>query len=391
MSANNPVFKVLIPTGDQAILAAGSKPEDLAVGQIGVFSYDTGLSINAAQAANERSIFLAVGADEDGDTVLDNIYESAGTHIQKKEVTNYNLKCYSEGRPHIVDITNFTNVNCETSYTMKFEFRGNSKAYMNYGFNQFVKTFSVRTSCCGPGCDCPDGDCNELAQLFVDAINADDENLLLAEYIDYTTTPGTPIIVAASGVAAWIVANPGLCLGVRVTANAIALASYCRVPVKYYKMLQFKLIPTLLEPLNCGATVATFQEPAYTEGASTDVAWLEYESEGYQGSPYRAGELLGLAFEGPSKQVTAGTKYVQVNLHYSNESVAGWGEHKNKLNSIIAVPCTATNVTLAALLPVLDAFAEKFNPLTDDLAECVNCTSTILTSAIDDTDEDGLG
>lgn len=391
MSANNPVFKVLVPTGDQAVLAAGSTESALAVGQIGVFSYDTGLSLNATTIANERNIFIAVGADEDGDTVLDNVITSAGTHIQKKGLTNYNLKCYSAAQAHIVDVTDFSGIECETDYHLKVEFRGNTKAYMNYGFNQFVKTFSVKTPCCGPGCDCPSGDCNKLTELLIDAINADDEGLLVAEYLDYTTTPGSPVVVAPGAVAAWITANPDLCLGVRITANGIQLAKYCNIPLKYYKMTQFKIAVTVLEPLNCNAVVTTFQEPAYEEGASADIGWLEYESKGFEGSPYRAGEMIGTAFDEFTKQSVDGTKYIQVNLHYNNESVAGWDEHKNKINTIIAVPCTNAKVTLLALLPILDAFADGFDALVDDVAECTDCVSVLPTTDINDVTADGLG
>lgn len=391
MSANNPVFQVLIPTGDQGVLAAGNRVTALAVGQIGVFSATTGLSVSAATVVNERAIFLAVGVDEDGDTVLDDIRVSAGQNIQRVNVTDYTLKCYTPSQAHIVDITDFTSVSCETPYSFKVEFRGNSQLYQTYGFNQFAKTFSVRTGCCGSGCDCPGGSCNELAELFVNAVNADTDGLLVADYLDYTTTPGSPVVVAAVDVDTWIAANPGLCLGVRLTTVASKIFSYCNIPLRYYKMAQFRIIVSLLEPLNCGAVTSDFQDPSFGEGDSKDIAWLEYESGGYKGAPgiYRVGELLGTAFDGFEKFSVNGTKYNQVNLHYSNESVGGWQEYKNKLNTIIAVPCTANNVTLAALLPILDAFTDQFDALAGDLAEC-DCTTVQFTSEIDNVALDGL-
>lgn len=390
MSANNPVFNVLIPTGDQGVLAAGNRPSALAVGQIGVFSYETGLSVSAATVVNERAVYLAVGLDTDGDTVQDDIRQSAGTHISRKGVTDYNLRCYNPAQNHIVDVTNISTVNCEEPYSLKVEFRGNSNQYMNYGFNQFTKTFSVKSACCGPGCDCPSGDCNDLVGQLVDAINADEDGLLSAAYIDYTTTPGTPAIVSAANVAAWITANPGLCLGIRITCIPTAVKAFCKIPAKYYKMLQFKINVTLLDKLYCQGTVATWQEPSYEEGNANDIGYLEYEANGWEESPYRVGELAGIPITEFEKLAVTGTAYNQVNLHYMNESVAGWSEHKNKLNTIIAVPCTGSNVTLAALLPILDAFTDNFDALTDDLANC-DCTTVQQVSDIDDVATDGIG
>ena len=47
MSRNNDVFQVLVPTGNQAILAKDKPIGDLAVGQFGVFSYKDNISVDA--------------------------------------------------------------------------------------------------------------------------------------------------------------------------------------------------------------------------------------------------------------------------------------------------------------------------------------------------------
>jgi len=86
MSANNPVFQVLVPTGDQVVLPAGSPVTALAVGQIGVFSATTNLSQDATTIVNERAIFLAVGVDTAGGTTLDDVATSAGQNIPRNDV-----------------------------------------------------------------------------------------------------------------------------------------------------------------------------------------------------------------------------------------------------------------------------------------------------------------
>ena len=377
MSANNPVFQVLVgQNGDGAVLAAGLPVTSLLsnpLGTFGVFDYETGLSVNSSTVVGKRNIFIATNIDTDADGVADDIITSAATHIQRSGMTAYSLSCYEAEAPHIVDIYNFSNVNCETTYSFKVEFRGNSQAYQMFGFNQFSKTFSVTTGCCGPDCDCPTGDCNELAQLLVAAVNADTDGIIMAEFVDYATDPLDPEVVDADDVAQWIIDNPGACLGVRLTSIPSKVYTYCQIPARYYKMIQFKMITSLLEPLNCGATSVTFQEPAFGNGQGKDIGWLEYEAGGYNGQPgpYRVGELAGIPLGSFRRLSTNAGQYNQVNLMYRNESVGGWEEYKNYLNTIIAVPCTAANDLLADLLPILDAWVvSNFPGLTTPLADC---------------------
>lgn len=398
MSANNPVFQVLVPTGNQGILAAGSAVTSLAVGQIGVFSATTGLSQDATTIVNERAIFLAVGVDTTGGTTLNSVNTSAGQSIPRNALDDYSFRCYNPEQPNIVDITDFTNVECETTYSFKIEFRGNSQQYQMYGFNQFTKVFSVTTPCCGPGCDCPSGDCNKLAELFVNAVNADTDGIVLANYLDYTTTPGSPVVVPANDVAAWIAdpANAGKCLGVRLTSIPSKVYTYCNIPLRYYKMVQFLMIVSLIDDLSCEALTNTFQIPSFGEGQGKDIGWLEYEAGGYNGrpGPYRVGEMAGTAIGNFERYSTNAGKYNQLNLHYSPQITGGWDEYKNKMNTIVVAECTTganPNRTFDQLLPVLDAYFETqgFKPLEDALANC-DCTTVQFTDEFA-ADENGLG
>ncbi len=378
MSANNPVFQVLVgQDGDADVLAAGKPVTDLLtnpLGTFGVFDYETGISVDSSTIVGKRNIFIATNIDTDADGTPDDIIVSAATHIQRSGMTAYSLSCYEAEAPHIVDIYNFSNVNCETTYSFKVEFRGNSQAYQMFGFNQFSKTFSVTTGCCGPDCDCPTGDCNELAQLLVAAVNADTDGIIKAEFVDYTD-PLLPVAVAVGDIQAWLddVANAGKCIGVRLTSIPSKVYTYCQIPARYYKMIQFKMITSLLEPLNCGATSVTFQEPAFGNGQGKDIGWLEYEAGGYNGNPgpYRVGELAGIPLGSFRRLSTNSGQYNQLNLMYRNESVGGWEEYKNYLNTIIAAPCTANNDLFSDLIKILDAWlVDNFTGLTTPLAAC---------------------
>jgi hypothetical protein len=195
MAKNNDVFSIIPIQADSAILTAGQQKSALAVNQVGVFDYETGLSIDAAGAPNVKKFFVAMAVDTDGDGVKDDYIETAGTHVQKKNVSAYGLKCLAEEQPQIIDVQNFT-ASCDTQYALKVEFNNDEK-YMNYGFNQLTKTFIVTTGCCD-GCEtCPSGDCADLVKKMIAEINNDDDNLVLASAV--ANIGSVTAITAATG------------------------------------------------------------------------------------------------------------------------------------------------------------------------------------------------
>lgn len=182
MATTNPVNQVLVTSGDQGLLAAGSRPDALAIGQLGVFNYHTGLSVDGTVPADARDIFLAVGVDPNGVGSIQDIVTSAGQVIQVRNAKSLTYNAYKTALPKIVDVAGFV-AKCETSYALKIEFR-NGQIYAENGYNGFFKTFSVYTGCCADQCvDCGDGDCNEISQGMVNQINADPDKLVTASYV----------------------------------------------------------------------------------------------------------------------------------------------------------------------------------------------------------------
>lgn len=181
MAKNNDVYTIIPFQNDNDLMNAGSQKSALTVGQVGIFDYDTGLSIDAAGAGSVRKFFIAMAVDTTGGSVVNDYVESAGTHIQKKLVSSYNVRCYTPGQSQIIDVQNFT-ASCDTQYALKIELNNDQK-YMNYGYNQLTKTFVVKTSCC-EGCEgCPSGDCAELVALLIAEINADEDALITASAV----------------------------------------------------------------------------------------------------------------------------------------------------------------------------------------------------------------
>jgi hypothetical protein len=179
MSKNNDVFRVLVASGAQGLLADGGAVTTLAPGQVGVFNAETGLSVDTTQTVAEmgREIYLAVGVDRDGDTVLDDVVRTP--NIQAGSVRYLNALCYQPAQSQIVSITDFA-AKCDTEYAIKVGVE-NPEAYANYGYNFPFKTFTAKTSCCTTECGgCPEGSCTELASLLIASVNADEENIFTA-------------------------------------------------------------------------------------------------------------------------------------------------------------------------------------------------------------------
>jgi uncharacterized protein (DUF2345 family) len=57
MATTNPVFQVLTTSGNQAPLAAGNRVDSLANGQLGIFNYHTGLSVDGTVPGDCKLIF----------------------------------------------------------------------------------------------------------------------------------------------------------------------------------------------------------------------------------------------------------------------------------------------------------------------------------------------
>jgi hypothetical protein len=105
MAKNNDVFSIIpVPEAAADVVGAGLEVKDLTAGQLGVFDYDTGLSFVAGGAGAVKNFFVALALDTTGDGSVDEIVTSAGTHIQKKNVADTNLKCYAPGVEQVIKV-----------------------------------------------------------------------------------------------------------------------------------------------------------------------------------------------------------------------------------------------------------------------------------------------
>ena len=383
MSRNNDVFHLLVTKGNQAVLAKDKKVTELAPGQIGVFNYDTNLSFDATVAAAPRNFYLAVGVDAGNGTTGD-IMKSAGSHVQGKNIAFYSFRPYTPGRPMKVLLKDYV-ANCETEYGVKLELR-NQEIYRTQGYNQFTKTYMMKTSCCD-GCEptCPSGDANEITkQLFINISN--DPSGLVKANIKPRAGAVLPsgVTVDAQGnltlaqVDTIMAANAAqtdpakyIYTDLEIETVPQTIQDFCSVSLNYMYPRQTVAILTKVGDFKCSGTVATTQTAVFEEGAGIDVKQLEYQAKGWTESPYRVSTVNGVA-DNRIYITDASAKYDVFALTYDQFSLGGWLEYFHNQASIIAIP-TADATTRNGLAAILDkvAVAQSFEPLADDAAAAV--------------------
>ena len=383
MSRNNDVFHLLVTKGNQAVLAKDKKVTELLPGQIGIFNYDTNLSFDATVATAPRNFYLAVGIDAGNGTTGD-IMKSAGSHVQGKNIAFYSFRPYTPGRPMKVLLKDYV-ADCETEYGIKLELR-NQEIYRTQGYNQFTKTYTMKTSCCD-GCEptCPSGDANEITkQLFINISN-DPSGLVKANIkpragavlpsgvtVDANgnlTLAQVDTIMAANAAQT----NPANFVYTDLEIETVpqTIQDFSAVSLNYMYPRQTVAILTKVGDFKCSGTVATTQTAVFEEGAGIDVKQLEYQAKGWTESPYRVSTVNGVA-DNRIYITDASSKYDVFALTYDQFSLGGWLEYFHNQASIIAIP-TADTVTRNGLAAILDkvAVAQSFEPLADDAAAAV--------------------
>ena len=384
MSRNNDVFQVLVTKGNQAVLAAGNEVTDLLPGQIGVFNFESNISIDGT--APVRNFYLAVGLDRNGDGVTDDIRKSAGSHIQSRNIAFYSYRPFQAGRPHIIEFKDFK-TQCGEQYGFALEFR-NQQIYRTQGYVQFKVNYVVEGPCCD-GCStgCESGDDNLVAKKLVDAVNMDPRGFVTAQLFNTTTN------AVVTDYDAFVTANEAVNndddptndvkLGIRLTSVPQTINNYAGVDTKYFHMRETFMVPSKLIGFECNGDFVTTQKPLVTQGLGYDLQYLEYMAGGWNNNPgpYRTFAVNGLA-KNIEYFAEKNTQYGILALTYDQFSIGGWLEYLNNEASIVAIP-QADATTRAAILTILDRITAltQFDALADDAAAY----------NVNDTTKDGLG
>ena len=352
MSVNNPVLQVLVAT--ENALAKELTIDDLTTGVIGVFNADTNESVDKTTATAGMDFYLAAKS-KDGVTV----HKSAGQYIQGANVKNYTYKSPLDGIDGVFDIDmTDCKVECEVDYTIKLQLE-NENFYRLNGYNQTVKTFTARAECCTT---CPDDDdvtnAITLIKTLVGQINDNSEGLITATYVDRNGA-ADPI----SNIDTWVAdaANAGLVPSIRIALSSPSLTDYCHVNPDYDSFRQFKATIALggIEATNngfgCCGSVVQVTPLVYPEGLGYDLAELEYESGGFDGTPgiYRVSELTNLPIGSFKSEVDKTGKYHVVSVQQLFNAPAGTSFRNHNIETVIAgVTCTEVE-TITDILDVI--------------------------------------
>jgi len=320
----NPIFQVLVVGAGTSLNTAGNTIDQLTTGQLGVFNADTNLAFTNMAAIPERFYFGLGALDVAGNK---DVKKSTGEAILKKYVKTVTSKNYDAPVAQVstVTMTGYTPT-AETSYSLGIEFRSGA-TYQRDGYTLPRKTFVVDTADVAPS----------LANLiiaFANKINADPEDIVTATYTGTTlvlTFASTPKVGNVAGI------NPN-----------------------YVYLRNFTGVVSLKEGFEgTPCTVAISTAAVYEQGSGYDIQREEYVAAGWTGNPglYRDADLAGLFRSANfAPLAVAGTNYWVMRLNYNMPSNSGgFLSYENQVETVIAIPDSASYKTLISALEVMNA------------------------------------
>lgn len=311
MEKVNPIFQVLVASSP-TLLAAGSRPEALAVGQLGIFNADTGLSVTAALPDR---FYFAVGIGDEAGNLVD-VRMSSQQEIKKHLVSKItSAKAVTGSNQEFeLDLTNFV-PKYDTNYTIRMTFRAGETMNLN-GFNIPTKSFTVYTPCDG---DCTgDYDLADFCDLVVAEITRNGEGIVTAE------TDGT---------------------SVNITVGSTAKSPSINGTVARYSLLrQIVATLSLSNGFEEGGYVVNETPAVYAKGDGYDLLYSEGVSLGWLSGVYRESTLNG--FLGKEAVILTDPKkkyWVMEILHNFPSNSGGMLNYLNTAQTIIAIESIAGN------------------------------------------------
>jgi hypothetical protein len=349
---NNPVYQLLVTSGDQGLLAANQTVEDLLPGQLGIFSRLTGRTANPANPGELREIFFGLGVDKNLDGTKDDVFLSAGQFIQTQGLLAMEKKAYTAPQTKTILIENMRAVP-STEYGLKFHFVSGELLQIN-GYQTPVKTYVVKTpdpSACPTCANCGNCNCVILAKMFKEAIDADLDNVVQAKMI-HNSSIGGPVEVSLDKWQDWVdnPANVDECLALEITVRSEDVYRWCQIPMNYNWLREVDYNVSAIGGFQqTPADITVTQNIVYEQGGSYDMKWYEYFAGGWYGRP---GIFRQLAVNGlPQREffytVDDTKKYDQYTFLYNLSSISGWRKYENNLETTVAIPIDDKSTTAA--------------------------------------------
>lgn len=199
--------------------------------------------------------------------------------------------------------------------------------------------------------------------------------------LSFTDTGSTSVAVTDVDVAKTVITdtetfkleNPNGCLKLEVATNLSSIRDFCGINAKYFNPRELVVIPTLISGFDCNGKITVTQDVVFGQGSGYDVKQLEYTAGGWNGNPgpYRQSALHGLPKD--IDYLTSGsTNYNLFNVSYDLNSVGGFQEFDNHLETIIAIPCSDTT-TYTAIKTVFDNLVSTVPDAQIEVDTCNAC------------------
>jgi len=384
MSRDN-VKKVLVTSGNQAPITVDSLPDDLALGQAGVFDTSTNKAIDGTTAV--KDFYVAVGVDNGGTGSVNDVEFSAGQLIQTNNLRGYTFRPHTASRPHIVKLAGFIADDEVYDYAIKLEFR-NQKIARLQGVNQFTQTYVIKNK---------KYDSVTLAQEIVDTVNANEMGFIEA-YLTvrqaltvadgYSKEYAVGDTITDEDDITKLKATVDVYVDIDFVTKPIDPNKALNVNIRFYNFRQTLVIPSIIEGFGFDTTFNTTQVISQEEGDGNQLRQFEYHEN--KASPYIASDVNPIPRQLDYNAV-AGTKYDQLILEYDQFSVAGWLEHLNNLQTTIGFP-VGEGLARNGLITILDAqFTSRgFHGLADDSAAAITDKTVVEKTKTKSESEDGL-
>lgn len=350
MKAQRQVTRFLV-TKDIALMGAGETPDALDTGEVGVFNYNTGLSI--ASGTTATPFFIAVGY-ENGPR------RSAGK-ILNANIRNVNVQCYTAPVEQVIEVANFC-ADCAKDYAIKFDISA-PNAWHEYGMQPFMQSFTYTTACCTDGT----ASCYDLVKALRDAIEDDPKGILTVKLIAPTDTGN-----AAASAINEETYDPDVtgCPFMQITVNTPALLNFCGIPETYSFPSGVTAVASLqgFECCDTATTVTIIRDQVYAQGAGIDVKYDEWFAAGNaEVGPERL-TVSGVTTSTALNADSAGT-YAILSIDYDDPHEAAGTLHSEPKSLQLAFPCDAA--VLSTIGNVLDTL---FTPATDNALTACDCS-----------------
>lgn len=365
MSRTSDVFRLLVTANNKDVLAKDKKLTDLLPGQLGVFDASTHLSIDTTGKV-PKEYYFAVGVDNNGDGVTDDIVKSTGNQIQGKNVFYYNYAKYSEGKPAKALLKDYF-AQANKVYGIRVTLQ-NQAILQTQGYIPYSETYVVKNVICDNCADpCVKGDSIQVTKKLLLQINNDSNAFVTAKAVARTAlTTATHGVTKAIGAELSIEDLDKMAAYNKTKTNPAdfvhANIEFVTKPLKkiydvcinigYMISRETTISISLPEGFECDGKVEITQEAEFEQGAGYDLKQLEYIQKGWTESPYRTSALTGLPFP-TAYSIDPRGKYDTFVFTYDEDTYTAFDNFKFQESTVIAVP-TADATTVAKVKAMLE-------------------------------------